>query len=607
MLSALLEYSRRHELVAEPGFAPKLVRWALVCDADGRFLEALDLSGEGSRGRTFRRCPELSQPEMKRGGAGCRHFLVDSADVVALLAASPDAEPDAKLLAKHAYFTALLRQAAVVLPALAGIAQTLDDPAQLAAIRDQLLAGKAKPTDRVTFSRLGGSPAYPVDSEAWHDWWRQFRRGLAAEPKADPRPGESTSQGSLARCLATGDLVEPVSTHPKIAGLTDVGGLSMGDVLASYKQEAFCSYGLVQAANAAVSEVAASGYRAALNHLIQHNSRRLAATKVVFWFKRDLPPEDDVLDMLFGSDRAEGEEGVAEQRARQLLAAIEAGERHDLLDNPYHALTLSGASGRVMVHDWMEGPFVELVENVNGWFDDLEIVRADGSGRTWLPRLPALLASLVRELNEKTRNELAAIETGLWRAALRRTTPLPGAAMVKALARLRVDVLDPKRPFSPSRMGLLKAFLIRCPQGDPCMKPFLNEDHPQPAYHCGRLMAMLAALQYRALGDVGAGVVQRYYASASSTPALVLGRLIRTAQFHLDKLDRGLARWHEGRIADTWGRIRDDVPPTLDLEGQTVFALGYYQQIAADRYSTRQNAMAGEAPQPASDDQETAS
>ena len=139
------------------------------------------------------------------------------------------------------------------------------------------------------------------------------------------------------------------------------------------------------------------------------------------------------------------------------------------------------------------------------------------------------------------------------------------------------------------------------------MKPFLNEDHPQPAYHCGRLMAMLAALQYRALGDVGAGVVQRYYASASSTPALVLGRLIRTAQFHLDKLDRGLARWHEGRIADTWGRIRDDVPPTLDLEGQTVFALGYYQQIAADRYSTRQNAMAGEAPQPASDDQETAS
>ena len=82
MLGALLDYARDHELVAEPGFAPKVVRWALVCDADGRFLEVLDLAVEGSRGRPFRRCPELSQPEMKRGGSGCRHFLVDSADAL---------------------------------------------------------------------------------------------------------------------------------------------------------------------------------------------------------------------------------------------------------------------------------------------------------------------------------------------------------------------------------------------------------------------------------------------------------------------------------------------------------------------------------------------
>jgi CRISPR-associated protein Csd1 len=602
MLGALLDYSRSHGLVAEPGFTPRAVRWALVCAADGRFLDVLDLATEDSLGRAFRRCPELSQPEMKRGGAGCRPFLVDSADVVTLLTASPDAEPDAKLLAKHAYFTGLLRQAAAVLPTLASIARTLEDPVQLAAIREGLVAGKAKTTDRVTFSIFGTSPLYPVDSEAWHDWWRQFRRGLGPETQTEMRTGEPTPKGSLARCLATGELVEPVSTHPKIAGLTDVGGLSMGDVLASYKQEAFCSYGLVQSANAAVSEVAAAGYRAALNHLIQHNSQRLAATKIVFWYKRDVAPEDDVFAMILGTGY---EEGIAEQQARKLLAAIQAGERPDLLDNHYYALTLSGASGRVMVHDWTEGSFQDLVENVQCWFDDLNIVRADGSGKALPPRFHTLLASLVRELNEKTRNEVAAIETGLWRAVLRRKASLPRTAMAKALARIRVDILDPKRPLSPARMGLLKAFLIRWQKGDPDMKPYLNEEHPQPAYHCGRLMAMLAALQYRALGDVGAGVVQRYYASASSTPALVLGRLVRTAQFHLDKLDRGLARWHEGRIADTWGRIRQDVPPTLDLEGQTVFALGYYQQIAADRYTTRQNAMAGEAPELASLDQET--
>ena len=601
MLGALLEYARSHELVAEPGFAPKVVRWALVLDAAGRFLEVLDLAAEGSRGRTFRRCPELSQPEMKRGGSGCRHFLVDSADVIAFLT---DGEPDAKLLAKHAYFTGLLRQASSVMPDLAGVAETLDDLGQLAAIQDRLRAGKAKPTDRVTFSLIGLSPTYPVDSEIWHDWWRQFRRDLSPSSSGDRERKEAGGQG-LALCLATGELVEPVLTHPKIAGLSDVGGLSMGDVLASYKQDAFCSYGLVQSANATVSEAAASGYRAALNHLIQHNGHRLAATKIVFWYKRDVPPEDDLLAMLLGPGQ---DEGVAEQRARKLLASIETGERADLLDNYYYALTLSGASGRVMVHDWMEGQFAELVRNVKRWFEDLEIVRTDGDGPALPPRLHTLLASLVRELNEKTRKEVGAIETGLWRAALQRTTRLPGAAMAKALARLRVDVLDPKRPLSPARMGLLKAFLIRWQEeGDRCMEPYLNENHPEPAYHCGRLMAMLAALQYRALGDVGAGVVQRYYASASTTPALVLGRLMRTAQFHLDKLDRGLARWHEGRIADVWGSIRTDVPTTLDLEHQSLFALGYYQQIAADRSRTRQNAATGDAPEIVSDDQETVS
>ena len=449
MLGALLDYARNHELVAEPGFAPKLVRWALVCDAKGRFLEVLDLALEGSRGWTFQRCPELSQGEMKRGGAGCRHFLIDSADVVALLA---DGEPDAKLQAKHAYFTGLLRQAASVMPELASVAETLDDPVQLAEIQERLRASKAKPTDRVTFSLLGLSPTYPVDSEVWHDWWRQFRRGLSPSSLGEEEREESgqESQGSrdLALCLATGKLVEPVPTHPKIAGLSDVGGLSMGDVLASYKQDAFCSYGLVQSANAAVSEAAAAGYRAALNHLIQHNSHRLAATKIVFWYKRDVNPPDDLLRMFL---RPEAEEGIAEQRARKLLAAIETGERADLLDNHYYALTLSGASGRVMVHDWMEGPFPELARNLARWFEDLAIVRTDGTGIASPPRLPTLLASLVRELNENTRKEIAAIETGLWRAALRSKTRLPGAAMAKALARIRVDALDPKRPFSPAR------------------------------------------------------------------------------------------------------------------------------------------------------------
>lgn len=112
------------------------------------------------------------------------------------------------------------------------------------------------------------------------------------------------------------------------------------------------------------------------------------------------------------------------------------------------------------------------------------------------------------------------------------------------------------------------------------LQPYLNEQHPSPAYQCGRLLAILASLQRAALGDVGAGVVQRYYASASTTPSLVLGRLMRTAQFHLNKLEGGLAWWYEQKLAEVAGRLGNGIPRTLNLENQSLFALGYYQQLA---------------------------
>lgn len=118
---------------------------------------------------------------------------------------------------------------------------------------------------------------------------------------------------------------------------------------------------------------------------------------------------------------------------------------------------------------------------------------------------------------------------------------------------------------------------------------YLNENHPHPAYHCGRLMAVYADLQYAAQGDVGAGVIQRYYAAASATPGLILGRLARLSKFHLGKLDPGLAHWYDSRIADIWARIQDEPPTVLTLEAQSLFALGHYQQMANDNARKSKN------------------
>ena len=114
------------------------------------------------------------------------------------------------------------------------------------------------------------------------------------------------------------------------------------------------------------------------------------------------------------------------------------------------------------------------------------------------------------------------------------------------------------------------------------MTAYLNPEHPNPAYHCGRLLAVLARLQRDALGDVGAGVVQRYYSAASQTPGLVLGRLVRNAQNHLGKPEmKGRIKEIEDWLKEIHGKLKDNMPRTLTLEEQSLFALGYYQQLGA--------------------------
>jgi CRISPR-associated protein Csd1 len=316
--------------------------------------------------------------------------------------------------------------------------------------------------------------------------------------------------------------------------------------------------------------------------LIKNHSRKLANALVVYWYKDSLggKDEDDLLHFLF--EPPEITEASARQRARLLLESIFSGKRPDLANNRYFAMTISGASGRVMVRDWMEGSFEELAARIEEWFADLEIVARDGGKFAPAPKFLAVCGALVRDLKDFP----APTATTLWRVALA-GLPIPQPLIVQALGRFRADLIEDK-PFNHARMGLIKAYFIR-KGGNHNMTAYLNKEHPDPAYQCGRLLAMLASLQRSALGDVGAGVVQRYYVAASQTPGLTIGRLIANAKNHLNKLEGGLAFWYEGQIAAIMSQIQDRIPATLDLEKQSLFALGYYQQIAANRAGKNNN------------------
>ena len=106
----------------------------------------------------------------------------------------------------------------------------------------------------------------------------------------------------------------------------------------------------------------------------------------------------------------------------------------------------------------------------------------------------------------------------------------------------------------------------------------LNKEHPSPAYQLGRLFSLLVKVQRRAIGqNINADIRDKYFGSASATPALVFPLLIRNAQNHISKAK---AYGYDQLIGAVLDKIDNAFPQTLSLEEQGLFALGYYHQQA---------------------------
>jgi len=564
MLQSLIEYAEQYDIHGEAGFSSKRVRWLLTFSSQGDYLGLIGQTEPGRKpgaGKVFTKVPHLRFS----GDTPMRQFLVDTAQYALLYG---EDVPNDKLVSKHEYFLKLLRDAGDAEPLLTKIARALGDSTIRWKICSDLSqqSPKAKPIENVTFAEIrSGEARIIAEQDTWHHWWREYFPTLFKKRKT----------ANTMRCLISGNDCEPLLTHPKIKGIGgDVGGKEE-TTLIGFNRDAFCSYGLAKSSNAAVSPEMAEQYVAALNELIASHSHRLTATRVVHWYAGNdaVPDELDPLNWLCSETDDYAVERDAQAKARSLLDSIRSGNRSDLLGYRYYSMTLSGSSARVMVRDWIEGQFGELATNIDAWFSDLTIVRREGNGLAPRPKFLAVLGALVRDLKDMP----SPVETKMWHVAVQKDA-LPESVMAQVLARVKVDTVQ-AAPMNHARMGLLKAYHTR--KGDKDMQPYLNEKHPNPAYHCGRLMAVLAEIQQGALGNVGANVIQRYYAAASTTPALVLGRLVRTSNYHFEKI--GYHKKKTGLkdlMAGIWCPLKDAIPCVLKLEDQSYFALGYYQQLA---------------------------
>ncbi len=587
MLQELYRYAQDKGLVVRPGFKEKNVKWYISFAADGTFI-GIDPAAEKPY------CPDIGS--LANGTTKC-NIIAEKAEVIFNL---PDDNGKYKRKDKQKFYMDSMNEAAGSDPLFAAAMSGLTK--QFEQISDAYFADKAhKPGDIISL-KVDGKPL--ESSTGYLGWWEAFRNSFSA-----PDNGKSDK----ARCYITGELTKPMATVPVFQGLGAVGGHSKGDSLICFDKEAYKSYGFDKAANAAVSEEAMTAVNSALNDLLKSdNSSILAGAKNTHWYKE--PPETDILealDMDIGLDLGiedsgtDGGDDKGEQKAedalkiRKMYKYIFDGKSLEKPENRYYMMSLSGVNGRVMIRSFDEGSYDELYRSITSWYNDLTLINPDGKSMGRFPKLFIINTRLLkfstdksRKTSDRIRDELSGLEPQIM-YAITHNAPLPDTVAARALAYIRSDMYASKQDDSGKAekkqidrvsCQILKAWLnrkYRDQNKEEYIMAELNRESPSKAYQTGRLMAVYAKIQSKALGDVNAGVVEKYYTSACTAPALVIGKLATLAQYHLSKIDKGLAVYFSRQLEEISEKIGCSLPATFSMTEQAEFALGYYHQNAA--------------------------
>ncbi len=544
LLESLREYSTRLDLPPVM-YIKTPIRWFIDLDSQGNLLGFVSATGPETRGKD--RGKMMYAPHILRAYAIKPKLLADKGDYVLGLA-DEKSKPE-RVKECHRAFMDLVRRCAAVTgnKSVRAVLRFLEnwDPAGARLPED------LNPGDNLTF-RVDGR--LPIEDPDVQNFWAQY---------ATPQEGEVTN------CLVCGQKKPPAERNPiKIKGIP--GGQTSGMALVSANAPAFESFGLKASLNSPICYDCAERYGKAANALIEDDATHLRLGSCIYLFWTREPSNFSIASLL--SD-------PQPEDVKALLASVYTGRRADLEDdNLFYTTALASSGGRVAVRDWLETTLGDVKRNLGRYFTLQRLVDAGGREGSPLGLFPLAL-STVREAKDLP----PATSRALLHFALKGGA-LPHWLLYEAIKRARAE--QDRQKITRPRAALIKMVLLSQKQnlaeGSNLEK--LDTSNRNPAYLCGRLLAVLEGIQRSALPGVNATIVDRFYGTASTAPAAVFSRLLRGSQSHLGKLRKekpGLYyRWQQA-LESVLGNL-SSFPPVLTLEEQGYFALGYYHQRAAN-------------------------
>jgi len=575
ILTALNDlYSRLAEdpdyKIAKPGYAPQQITFRIILSPEGRLFDINDARLPDAKGKL------RSQQRLCLGFEGSRsreikpYLLCDKS--LYTLGYDTKEKDKSKLTEKFESFRNKMVEAEIE-------------------INDQLFSAVCRFLENWSVDLAEQSLGHGEKDEFLANGFGYFEiQGVSKSVDEQPKVVRWWEQrtndldGTLGQCLITGEISTPIARlHPKIKGV--MGGQAEQSIV-SFNAPAYESYGKDQSFNAPVSEKAAFQYGTALNSLLNgpksaKHRIRIGDTTCVFW--TDQP---SILEDVFGLFATEGsnapeqaQDDDTRSKLEILLKAIRLGgeAESELGTNPeetnFYLLGLAPNAARLSVRFFHRSTIGELLENLRSHHRDIAIVRewetAKGK-RLPDPEFPAYWQLLTQ--TARVSDEIPPLLGGSLMRAVLEGIPYPEALYSSVLRRIRAD-----RTINYLRAAIIKGTLTR--NHNQTVTTMLDTENTDPAYLLGRLFAALEKTQYDALGDLNAGLRDKFYSSASATPASVFPRILRTYQHHLAKLTGG-AKVNRERLVQN---ILDGIPATgfpsnFNLKSQGIFALGYYHQ-----------------------------
>lgn len=399
----------------------------------------------------------------------------------------------------------------------------------------------------------------------------------------------ANSDGEKGICLVTGKYDKIAVLHPLIKNVK--GSQSAGASLISFNGSAFESYGKTQGYNATVSEYAAFAYAAALNKLISDTDHRINVgdTTVVCWTEDAEPAYQSMLCSAFDGN----DDTVSQADLKSAITHIAHGETVNwekvplYPDNNFYILGISPNSARLSVRFFIKNTFGKVMQNVLLHEEQMKIVRPSFETREHL----TLWQTVSQTVNPKSKDKSCKPHlAGDVLNAILNGTSYPATLYYGVQSRISAE-----REITWGKAAIIKAYLMRniktIPKEDLTVE--LNEHSENKAYLLGILFSNLEEIQNAANPGIKATIKDRYFTSASSTPALIFPLLIELAQAHLKKIGETSRKiYYQKKLTETMSKLGTQFPVRLKLEEKGMFQLGYYHQTQK-RYTRKEEVNNG--------------